>query len=186
MSADHLGGAIPEGDTNTIMPDVWGYLLVKYDPKVVLDLGCGYGHALKWFREHGLCNIVGVEGWTEAIEKSLVKGHVIEHDFSKGPAPISGPFDLVWSAEFLEHVDEEFLPNVMTAMRLARHACVTHAEPGQHGHHHVNCQTTEYWIEKFSQYGFNYLSAETELLRRTDRWRATWGRRTLTMFQRVR
>jgi hypothetical protein len=25
---------------------------------------------------------------------------------------------------------------------------MTHAVPGQGGHHHVNCQPAEYWIEK--------------------------------------
>lgn len=186
MTEPHLGGAIETGDSNTIMPDVWGYLLVKYAPTTVLDLGCGFGHALEWFKKNGLCNIVGVEGWDEAIAKSVVPEAIVKHDFSKGPAPIGTPFDLVWSAEFLEHVDEKYLPNVMAAMHLGRYACVTHAEPGQYGHHHVNCQTTDYWIDVFHQYGFHHMAEETQLLRRTDRWRATWGRRTLTMFQRVR
>jgi SAM-dependent methyltransferase len=182
----HLGGAIAEGDRNTTMPDVWGYLLVKYAPASVLDIGCGFGHTLRWFREHGLCTITGVEGWDEAIAKSVVPDAIVKHDFTQGPAPIGTPYDLVWSAEFLEHVDEEFLPHVMPAFRLGRYACVTHGEPGQFGHHHVNCQTTEYWIEVFHAAGFIYMPEETQLLRRTDRWRATWGRRTLTMFQRVR
>lgn len=186
MTTDHLGGCYEQGDANTTMVDVWGYLLVKYAPATVLDLGCGFGHALKWFRENGLCNIIGVEGWDEAIEKNLVRDAIVKHDFSKGMAPIGTPVDLVWCAEFLEHVDEQHLPNVMAAMRLGRIACVTHGEPGQYGHHHVNCQTTEYWVEKFHAAGFVYLSEETQLLRRTDRWRATWGRRTLTMFQRIR
>ncbi len=183
---DHLGGAYPQGDGNTIMPDVWGYLLVKYDPKSVLDIGCGFGHALQWFQQNGLCNVTGIEGWDEAVAGNLVPAAIIKHDFTQGPAPIGSPFDLVWSAEFLEHVDAEYLPHVMAAMRLGRYACVTHAEPGQNGHHHVNCQTTEYWIDVFRSYGFEHLSEETQILRRTDRWRATWGRRTLTMFQRVR
>ena len=183
---EHLGGCIPDGDTNTIMPDVWGYLLVKYEPKIVLDVGCGFGQCLEWFAKMGLCQIVGVEGWDEAIEQNVVRAHVVRHDFTKGPAPIGTPFDLAWSAEFLEHVEEKYLPHVMQTLRLARYACVTHGEPGQYGHHHVNCQTTEYWIGKFAEYGFDHLADETALLRRTDRWRATWGRRTLTMFQRVR
>ena len=158
---EHLGGAIAEGDANTIMPDVWGYLLVKYAPATVLDIGCGFGHALKWFRDHGLCNIVGVEGWDDAIAGSLVPDAIVRHDFTKGPAPIGTPFDLAWSAEFLEHVDEQYLPHVMAAFRLARYACVTHAEPGQYGYHHVNCQTTDYWIEEFHGHGFVYMPEET-------------------------
>ena len=31
---------------------------------------------------------------------------------------------------------------------------MTHAVPGQAGHHHVNCQPQEYWINLLSQKGF--------------------------------
>lgn len=184
MSNEHLGGAYEQGDSNTIMIDVWGYLLVKYELKSVLDIGCGFGHALQWFSQNGLCQIKGVEGWHEAVEKTLVPGCIVEHDFNNGPAPIAQPFDLVWSAEFLEHVDEKYLPNVMPCFRLARYSCVTHAEPGQAGYNHVNCQGDDYWIRKFAEYGMTHLDSETQLLRRTDRWRAGWGRRTLMMFKR--
>jgi len=181
----HLGGAYPEGDGNTIMVDVWGYLLVKYEIKSVLDIGCGFGHTLKWFADNGLCQIKGIEGWDEAIQGNLVKDAIIRHDFTTGPAPLAQPFDLVWSAEFVEHVDEKFVPNFMEAFKLGRYACITHAEPGQAGFNHVNCQTSSYWAKVFRKYGFIHRSQETETLRRTDRWRALWGRRTLMFFERL-
>ena len=31
---------------------------------------------------------------------------------------------------------------------------MTHALPGQGGHHHVNCQPPEYWIEKMARRGY--------------------------------
>jgi hypothetical protein len=90
----HLGGAY-ERDGNTWMPDVFGYLLVKYEIKSILDIGCGFGGTLSWFAEHGLCQIKGIEGDPACLEKSLVPGHVVLHDFTKGPAPVqpfvSGP-----------------------------------------------------------------------------------------------
>ncbi len=187
MTAPHLGGAYEQGDANTTMPDVWGYLLVKYDLKQVLDIGCGFGHTMQWFSQNGLCKVVGIDGWDEAVKKCVVPGAAVLHDFTKGPCPdVVSPFDLVWSAEFLEHVEEKYIPNFMAAFRLGRVACVTHAEPGQHGHHHVNCQTTEYWVRVFAEYGFEHVEEETRMFRQTDRWRAPWGRRTLTMFKRVR
>lgn len=182
---EHLGGCYPEGDGNTTMEDVWGYLLVRYEVKSVLDLGCGYGHALHWFASKGLCQIKGIEGFPEAVEKSLVPGHVILHDFTTGPAPIAQPFDLCWSAEFLEHVEERYIPNYMPAFQLARRVIVTHGEPGQAGHHHVCLHTTDWWVKKFAEYGFEHDAEETALLRRTDRWRAGWGRRTLTSLKQI-
>lgn len=191
IGAPYLGGAYPQGDANTIMPDVWGYLLVKYNLKTVLDLGCGFGHAIQWFSRQGLCDVLGIDGWDEAIKGNLMPTMVRQHDFTKGPAPLiefewprSGSIDLVWSSEFLEHVDEEFLPNIMETMRLGRYVCVTHAEPDQPGFHHVNCKETGYWIEKFAECGMIHVPEETAVLRSTDRWHAGWGRRTLTFFSR--
>jgi SAM-dependent methyltransferase len=182
MSNEHLGGCYPQGDSNTLCWDVFGYLLVKYEVKSILDCGCGYGHALKWFSEHGLCAIKGIEGWDEAVNNTLVPGAIIHHDFTKGPAPLAQPFDLAWCAEFVEHVDEQYIPNYMQALKLARHVVITHAEPGQAGHHHVTLHSTKWWVAKFAEFGFDWDEQETNLLRRTDRWRSGWGRRTLCVF----
>lgn len=183
--SDHLGGSYPQGDGNTIMPDVWGYLLVKYEVKSLLDVGCAYGHALQWFSSNGLCAIKGIEGDPECIKGSLVPGHVIQHDFTTGPAPLAQPFDLCWCAEFVEHVEEQFIPNYMKAFQLCRHVVMTHGEPGQAGHHHVCLHTTGWWVRKFSEYGFEHDMEETALLRRTDRWKAGWGRRTICTFHQL-
>lgn len=184
MTAEYLGGCDPDGDLNTFMPDVFGYLLVKYELKSIIDIGCGFGHALKWFAENGLCRIIGVEGWPEAVEKTVVPNFVCLHDFRDGAPPIGEVFDLAWSSEFLEHIEEKYLPDIMHVFRLARYACITHGEPGQVGFNHVNCQSSNYWAAKFAEYGFAYNAEETALLRRTDRWRAPYGRRTLMFFER--
>lgn len=181
--SDHIGGAFEQGDPLTTMVDVWGYLLVKYQVKSVIDVGCGFGHTLKWFAEYG-CQITGIEGWHEAVERSQVPGMVIEHDFTKGVPSISHSVNLAWSAEFLEHVDEECLPNVMPVFKMAKYSCITHGEPGQPGYHHVNCRPSEYWRDKFAEYGMIWDERETALLRRTDRWQAMYGRRTLMFFVR--
>lgn len=179
----HLGGAIHDGDGNTIMPDVWGYLLVRYEIKSVLDIGCGTGHTLKWFSGF-LCNVTGIEGDPECVAKAVIpKERMILFDFTKGAPGINVPHDLAWSAEFLEHLEEKYLENVMPSFRLCRYAVITHAEPGQGGFHHVNCRTTKYWIDQFGKHGFRYVDDETQRLRRTDHWRANWGRRTLTFFE---
>lgn len=181
---EHLGGAYEVGDSNTFCPDIFGYLLTKYEVKSVIDIGAGYGHNLKWFSDWGLCNVKGVEGMREYVDKFLIPGAAIEHDFTKGPAPIAQPFDLAISTEFVEHVEEQFIPNYMPAFQLAKIAMITHAEPGQAGHHHVNCKGDNYWVKVFSQYGFEHAPDETALLRRTDRWRSGWGRRSMMVFLR--
>ena len=179
---NHLGGAYAGGDANTIMPDVWGYLLTRWPIRRVLDVGCGYGQAMKWFADIGGCEVIGIDGDPACADHD---DRIALHDFAKGPLLSNAQYDLAWSAEFLEHVDERYLGNLMGAFACAKLVVVTHGEPGQPGHHHVNCRPTSYWIDRFAEAGFNHLSAETELLRATDRKRATYGRRTLTVFERA-
>jgi hypothetical protein len=61
---------------------------------------------------------------------------------------------------------------------------LTHAEPGDVGHHHVNCRPTDYWVRKMNEFGFEFDAAETAFLRSTDKHKAPRGRRTLTFFTR--
>lgn len=176
-----IGGAYEGGDCNTIMHDIWGYLIVKYDLHSMIDVGCGYGHSLEFFSKLGV-SCVGYDGDPNAIEGGKHRGYMVLHDFAQGPAVTKSTFDLGWSAEFLEHVREKYMANYMTLLQRCKRICVTHAEPGQIGHHHVNCQDDRYWIEKFASFGFEHNSSETKLLRQTDRWKTAWGRRTLMLF----
>lgn len=178
----HLGGAfLEEPDEHTFMPDIWEYLIGKYKVASVLDVGAGGGWSTKWFADHGLF-AQGVEGWKEALEKSQCRSLIIEHDFSRGEFVPAHPFDLAWCSEFVEHIEERFVPNFMSAFRACKYVCLTHGEVGQIGYHHVNCQSTEYWIAKMKANGFEHDPQETEYLRSTNIHDAPWGRKTLTFF----
>lgn len=177
----HLGGAYVS-DGNTFMPDVWGYLLVKYKIKRVLDVGCGYGQAVKWFSDLGV-EARGVEGYEDCIQKSPVAGRIDKHDFTTGPYVNGSPFDMAWCSEVLEHIEEQYLDNLAPCFQCSRISVITHAEPMQAGTHHVNCQTDSYWINVFCGWGLQYDDDETQLLRLTDKWGAAWGRRSLMVFK---
>ena len=97
--------------------------------------------------------------------------------------PLDEQFDLGWCCEVVEHVDERFVCNVLAAFRKCRYVAMTHAQPGQGGHHHVNCRPQEYWIEKMNCAGFTLLARETEESRRFD-GAGYWGRTGL-IFERI-
>ncbi len=179
---DHLGGALLDsGDGNTYMPDVWQYLIDKYKIATVVDIGAGGGWNTVWFHEKGLY-AVAVEGWPEAIGRMrMPMERVIVHDYIRGPLPIPRT-DLGWCSEFVEHVEEQFIPNWMVTAKCCRYFCMTFATPGQTGFHHVCERPFEFWIAKFAENGFEHLPHETEYLRSTDQGGA-WGRRTLSFFK---
>ena len=183
----HLGGChVVCKDIYTYMPDVWEYLVNKYGIESVLDVGCGAGWNTAWFHERGLY-AVGVEGWKEAIEGTrLPLQRLIQHDYTTGPIPrgMLGKFDLAWCSEFVEHVEEKFIPCYAESFQHCHYLCMTYAVPGQGGHHHVCERDESFWIDKLNNYGFQHVEAETKYLRATDGDRKSpWGRPTLTFFE---
>ena len=152
----HLGGCyFGDGDINTYVTAIWDKLIEIYNPKTIIDIGCGLGHSLAYFLEKGV-NSFGIEGLPAAINCSPVKEHIIKHDYTLDKYVPENNIDLAWCCEFVEHVEEKYLENFMLTFSKCKIVAMTHAVPGQKGYHHVNCQPKEYWIDKFKEYGFTY------------------------------
>lgn len=164
VNEGHVGGFIIEKDPATYTPHLWEYLCKKFNIKTVLDVGCGMGHAIEEFNKH--CDeVVGVDGSKYVVENSLFTDQIFYHDFSVGTLETEDRYDLCWSCEFVEHVDEDYRDNFLEVFAYSKYLAITYAEPGQPGHHHVNCQPKEYWIENLKRYGFEYDEKITKELR---------------------
>lgn len=181
----HLGGSGPNGDPWTFMPDVWGYLCYKYNLRSVLDIGCALGFNARWLLDHGF-NAIGVEGFPDYVKDSkLPPERITLHDFTEGPWEPPMIYDLGICTEFVEHVEEQYVPNFVATFKFCRFLLMTHALPGQGGHHHVNEKPSEYWTEIMAKAGFDHLAAETALLRSTG-GPVPYGRNTLMLFVNIR
>lgn len=156
-----LGGYFNGGDPGTWCPTLWRRFVEKHQIRSVLDVGCGEGQSTQFFRDLG-CEVLGVEGSAAAIRNSPIRDAIARHDFRDGPFKPGRRFDLIWTCEFLEHIEEEFLPHVAATLELAdRYVLATHAFPGQRGHHHVNCRPSSYWIAVLAKLGFATPLGET-------------------------
>lgn len=151
----HLGGYIHGGDPGTWCPRLWTWAKEEFAINSVMDVGCGEGHSANFFRSLG-CHITGVEGCSQAIKDSAIPDRVMQHDFCQSAFRPAQAHDLVWSCEFLEHVEQKYVPNILqTFAHAAKVIMLTHAFPGQDdGHHHVNCQPSSYWIRLIEALGF--------------------------------
>ena len=152
----HRGGYILGGDRDTYYPLLWDWIIAELEVRTVLDVGCGEGHATAYFKRKG-CRVLGIEGSATAIRDSPDPGILVRHDYVGGPYRPDVTYDLAWSCEFVEHVEERYLPNFLETFRHAgRYVFLTHALPGQPGWHHVNCQEPGYWIDKLFSIGFSF------------------------------
>lgn len=153
----HLGGYHRGGDPLSWYPALWEWLVAERGVRSVLDVGCGEGWALNYFQALG-CRATGIDG----IEQD--RDDIVTHDFTQGML-VGPPVDLVWSCEFVEHVEERFMPNYLPTFAGGAMVLLTHALPGQGGHHHVNCREDDYWIGALAAIGYRFDESMTRLTR---------------------
>lgn len=157
----HLGGHknkthLDEGSLN--------HMIRMLNVRSMLDIGCGPGGMVELANSKGL-RAVGIDGDFTVKRSKIANSLVHIHDYTKGPSKLDETFDLAWSCEFVEHVDEQYLDNFMQDFKRANFVIMTYAPPGTSGHHHVNCQPEGYWKDIFKQYGFSYDTNMTRMIR---------------------
>lgn len=141
------------------------YLINRYNAQSFLDIGCGPGDMVDYAFNQGLVSH-GIDG--DFTLKYNMPENFILHDYTSGPVELFLKYDIGWSCEFLEHVEEQYMDNYMDTFKYCRYIAVTHAFPGQGGHHHVNLQEYPYWVEKFASYGFVEDKIATSELRKAS------------------
>lgn len=161
----HLGGCSSGGDNGTYYPIMWNYLVDYYNIKSILDVGCGRGFSTKFFNSLN-CNVLGIEGCIQAIDNSLIPQYVRFNDYEKSSSLNKEErFDLCWCCEFVEHVWEKYAQNFINDFKHCKYLAMTFAAVGQGGHHHVNENTQEYWINLLEKNRFKFLMNDTQILR---------------------
>jgi SAM-dependent methyltransferase len=156
----HLGGNVLEGDPYTFCPRVWSYVIERFAISSVLDLGSGVGHAADFFYRKGL-RTIAADGLWDNVKMALYP--TLCHDLTK--SPLRTVVDLVHCQEVGEHIDESFLENVLQTLCCGQIILMTHASPGQGGHHHVNEKSDRYWVKHLSRRGYNLLPEDTKRIR---------------------
>jgi SAM-dependent methyltransferase len=152
-----LGGNVIGGDPQTYHPALWSYLVERFSVESMLDVGCGEGHCLRFFSGLGV-RAFGFDALKRNVQQAVAPIEL--HDLRRGPFIMA--VDLVHCCEVVEHIEERFLPFLLRTLANGRVIAMTHALPGQGGHHHVNCQLSSYWIEKLEGCGYAFLERETD------------------------
>lgn len=166
VTEGHLGGYVSGGDDATFYPDLWNWLVRDFGIRSVIDVGCGDGVAVRHFEGliapltiHRRPSVIGIDGCQQE------SSNIHQWDYTTGPLGYRIEFDLCWSCEFVEHVEERYVPNFLATFACAKHVLMTHAVPGQAGHHHVNLRPPDYWIGVMAAIGYSFDRALTSSAR---------------------
>lgn len=156
----HLGGHF--GNTNMDEATL-DYLIKRFNVESFLDVGCGPGGMVEAAERRGL-KALGIDGDYSFGENE----HRIIHDYAEGSLSFGGPmgdYDLIWCTEFVEHVEEQYVPNFFATFDAGRVLFLTAAPPGFPGWHHVNCQPESYWTDRLAQRGWVVDTEATQWVR---------------------
>ncbi len=171
-----LGGNLEGGDPRGIDVGVFNYLIERFDPGRLVDVGCGEGELMSYFHDTGI-DVIGVEGLEDNKDNANddIKEQIIIHDYTKGVlAPTET--DMTISCEFVEHVHKIFMVNFLPQFLSCNVLVFTHAIENQQGHHHVNCENDPYWISLITSLGMIYLEKETMEVREQIAIDSFWDR----------
>lgn len=151
---------IPRGKTDEFNYDVMddeekpfannlaSWIKEYYNPKEVVDIGCGSGTYVYSLRDKEI-EAVGYD------INDVVEGK--EYLTKKSIFDLKHKSELIICLEVAEHIDSEY--NDLIVEKLYKNLkpggtlIFTAAYPGQQGIGHINCQTKEYWWEKFTNIG---------------------------------
>lgn len=138
----------------------------------ILDIGCGSGRTLKWFREFGLKNSIGIDSSKNSLELCEKRGFRINKDifFMDGGKTNfrSESFDLIFADGLLEHF-KDFSPLVKEMCRISK-KYVLITQPNHFSLHgriltflNRHCKVHEYsykpedFINVFKRYNFGFV-----------------------------
>lgn len=131
------------------------YVFSIYNPRSIIDFGCGVGTWLAAAKKEGIDRLVGLEGkWVQKDSLADPTIKLINTELESNVS-LKEKFDLAISMEVAEHLSPERGSSFVKD--LTKHAPVvlfSAAIPGQRGIHHINERKQDYWVNEFRKHGF--------------------------------
>ena len=167
-------------------------IYVSFNPKSVIDLGCGAAFLLERLKALGVKKVCGIDGsesaknsWPEHMKDVLKVQDLLKFDSKER-------YDVAVCMEVAEHIPGDKASRIVKRVTdsAGQYVWWTAAQPGQGGTGHINCQSICYWVRQFEsckfiplwEYGYN---AKMEMLKIKEIHSYPWFRDNLIVFKRV-
>ncbi len=153
-----------------------------FQPKTVVDVGCGVGAWLRAFGDLGVRDLTGVDGDYIDSKRLLISAdQFVPHDLRRSVPPL-GRFDLAVCVEVAEHLPRERSADLVRELTgLAPVVLFSAAIPLQGGLGHVNERDAADWIDLFGRHGYVMFDAVRPQVWCDGRV-AWWYRQNLVLF----
>lgn len=132
-----------------------------FNPKSVIDVGCGTGNFLEAFKKNGVAKVFGIDGdfQSQAIRKNFLADTEFQNYNLSMPYFAETKYDLAICLEVGEHLNKDSADNLITTLINSSDIIIFSAAiPLQGGQFHINEQWPDYWAKKFAAY--NYFPAD--------------------------
>lgn len=139
--------------------EVLSFVFKLFDPKTVVDAGCGIGTWLSVARNLGAQKILGIDSlYADRKELVIDTAAFIQQDLTNPDfSSFTERYDLVISLEVAEHLPEYAADNFVKFLtHLGDKIIFSAAIPNQGGQGHLNEQWPSYWQEKFKNRGYSF------------------------------
>jgi SAM-dependent methyltransferase len=166
---------------STVVPRI----IEIFNPKSVIDFGCGAGEWLSAFISNGVNEVCGIDGEYVNIDSLIIhKSNFIPHDLNM---PITTKkFDIALCLEVAEHLNPLSSDLIVeTLIKSSDNIVFSAAIPGQGGVGHINEQPHSFWADKFIQYGY-HVSDKLRLILIEDKTIPFWYRQNMLIFTKNR
>ncbi len=155
----HLGGNLEYAGIDKINSEIlFPFIMDRFNPKTLLDVGCAEGCDMEWFAGQGIF-VEGIDGLKRNVEVCKNKElNVVEFDYTKSSLTWASDMDMVLCFDVLEHIEERFLPNIFETFKCGKVLIIAHGLEGNEstGWHHVTNKTNQWWIDRIKEIGFEY------------------------------
>src|SRR3989338_540774 len=93
----------------------FGFFLDNLKGKKILDVGCGNGEHMSYFKEKGL-DVIGIDFSSSMIEISLKRGLNVHQMDMEDLKFKDNEFDGIWAVNSLLHIDKNKFPKVIAEL----------------------------------------------------------------------
>lgn len=149
------------------------WYIKEFKPTSVIDYGCGIGAYLESALSNNIINIKGFDIGGDNVKMHTEKSVQPYIKYLDCTLPlITEIYDCTISLETGEHIEpimsDQFVLNIVNSTKKTGTILFSAAQPGQGGSGHINCQTKEFWKEKFLRNSFSYDKKLTDFI--TKNW----------------